>query len=201
MTEAGERRHGLEPFLESTSHGGTGQDIVEIRIQPDLMHINLRGDPENGSFIKAVTGVLGQEMPSAPNTTTADTHKVFWLGPDEWLILTQEKDLADKLRESLAGIHATMNDVSGGQVALRVAGAHVADILAKGCTLDLHPTVFRTGMCAQSGLAKANVLIALSEQDARQSVFDIVVRRSFSDYLVRWLDHAATEFGTAWSTS
>ena len=201
MTEAGERRHGLEPFLGNASHSGAGQAVVDIWIQPDLRHINLRGNPANSSFMNAVTDVLGQEMPSSPNTTTVDTHKVFWLGPDEWLILTEEKQLAERLQESLAGVHAALNDVSGGQVALRVSGAHVHDVLAKGCTLDFHPAVFSAGMCAQSGLAKANVLIDLCEQDSGKPVFDIVVRRSFSDYLVRWLEHAAAEFGTAWSIS
>jgi sarcosine oxidase subunit gamma len=60
--------------------------------------------------------------------------------------------------------------------------------LAKGCTLDFHPRVFRPGTCAQSGLAKANVLIRLGDDP---DSFDVVVRRSFADYLLRWLRHAA----------
>jgi sarcosine oxidase subunit gamma len=65
-------------------------------------------------------------------------------------------------------------------------------VFAKGCTLDFHPRAFSNGMCAQSGLARANVLFALPESDDE---FLVVVRRSFADYLLCWLHDAATGSG------
>jgi sarcosine oxidase subunit gamma len=58
--------------------------------------------------------------------------------------------------------------------------------------LDLHPGVFAVGDCAQSGLAKANVVLALVDD---KPTFMVVVRRSFSDYLYRWLAHAGSDDG------
>lgn len=201
MTEAERMRHGLEPFLDSASaRDATGAGIT-IQIQSGLAHVNLRGDAQDSRFVAAVEKLLGQQLPTAPNTSGVGDHRVYWLGPDEWLIVTEVEGLAGTLQETLAGIDAAVNDVSGGQLALRVSGPNVADVFAKGCTLDLHPKVFTAGMCAQSGLAKATVLIGLIEQDDQESVFDIVVRRSFSDYLVRWLEHAGREFDTIFSAS
>ena len=68
---------------------------------------------------------------------------------------------------------------------------HARDLLAKGCTLDLHPDEFKAGECAQTGLAKANVLIA---RIAAPEGFELLVRRTFADYLVQWLHHAGREF-------
>jgi sarcosine oxidase subunit gamma len=166
-----------------------------VTIPTDLGHINLRGDPQNANFIAAAERVLDQPLPIEANTISLGDHRIYWLGPDEWLIVTMAdtvSDLVDRLQHALAKLHAAVNDVSGGQVALSLSGTSVRDVLAKGCTLDLHPQVFRIGSCAQSGLAKANVLLGPGD-DA--NTFDIVVRRSFSDYLVRWLQQAGDDFG------
>jgi sarcosine oxidase subunit gamma len=175
--------------FEDLLHGAmkdTAPSGVDIKTCPALSHINLRGNPENDEWVTAAESALGQPLPLDANTMTSGAHRIFWLGPDEWLILTESgaSSLCACLDESLSGMHFAVNDLSGGQIALRVSGPGARDALAKGCTLDLHPRVFAAGMCAQSGLAKANVLLGL-DNDAGE--FDIVVRRSFADYLVRWL--------------
>ena len=68
------------------------------------------------------------------------------------------------------------------------------DLLAKGCSLDLHPRVFGRGGCAQSHLAKAQVVL---HQVSDEPAFDLYVLRSFADYLWAWLEDAAGEYGLA----
>ena len=97
-----------------------------------------------------------------------------------------------RLRHALAQMHVAITDVSGGQTALHLRGRHVRDVLAKGCPIDLHPRAFRIGQCAQSHLGKAPVLIAQVEE---QPYFELIVRRSFADYLWTWLESAAEEYG------
>jgi sarcosine oxidase subunit gamma len=87
-----------------------------------------------------------------------------------------------------------VTDVSSGQTVIAIDGEYARDLLAKGCTLDLHPRVFGPGACAQTLLAKAPVLIC-QRRDATR--FELIVRRSFADYLWRWLEEAAKEFGMA----
>ncbi len=77
---------------------------------------------------------------------------------------------------------------------MRLAGARARDVLAKGCTIDFHPQVFQAGQCAQTALAKANVLIGLLDASP---TYEIIVRRSFADYLERWLRHAAREYSAS----
>ena len=86
-----------------------------------------------------------------------------------------------------AGQCYSLVDVTGGQVLLRLGGSHVREVLAKGCTLDLHPRAFKAGQCAQTTLAKTSMLIALID-DA--PTFDIIVRRSFAEYAALWLQHS-----------
>ena len=195
MTDAIVRSHGLEPLVNAISQSDSSGSGISIRIDSQVGHLNLRADCSDNDGIGALERQLGQSLPTKPNTLSEGEHRIYWLGPDEWLILTdlsQAASLMENLRKSVTGKHVALNDVSGGQILLRLDGTGVRDLLAKGCTLDLHPLVFTSGMCAQSGLAKANVIIGLAGQTES---FDIVVRRSFSDYLLRWLLHGADEFG------
>ena len=201
MSETLTRRHGLEPVLAELSGRSPAEPGVRVTIRGDLGHINVRGRASDAGFVQPVEEVLGQALPTKPNTVSVDLHQVFWLGPDEWLIITPVAgvaELAGRLQQATANTHASINDNSGGQVALNLQGTKCRDVLAKGCTLDLHPSVFTAGDCAQSGLARANVLLALIDETP---TFTIVVRRSFSDYLCRWLAHAGDDEGIAFEDS
>ena len=165
---------------------------------PFLGHVNLRGDPGDGGFTSAAAGVLGFGLPTEPDTTGGKGGLLaLWLGPDEWLVVTPpdaQTSLAQSLATALDGIHASVTDVTGGQTVITLSGPKARDVLAKGCPLDLHPSVFRPGDCAQTLLAKANVTIRCVD-DAPS--FELIVRRSFADYAALWLHDAALEYGAA----
>ncbi len=171
------------------------ETLFELRVLDDIGQVNLRGDASNSRFRKAAETVLGQALPDQPNALSSADHCVCWLGPDEWLIMTPAKDvpsLSGRLCDALDGQHVAVNDVSGGQVVLRLCGAAARDLLAKGCTLDFHCNEFQPGTCAQSGLAKANAMfVCISDVDS----FDIVVRRSFLQYVLKWFATAGSDSG------
>ena len=161
----------------------------------DVGYINLRGNPKDNEFRKAAQGVLGQKLPVVPNTLADEEQPIFWLGPDEWLVappLDETPRLLSSLGQSLASCHAAVNDVSGGNTTYRIAGESTRNLFAKGCTLDFHPDVFEVGHCAQSGLGKAAALFGLIDDTP---TFDLIVRRSFSEYLLKWLRHSGREYG------
>ena len=164
-----------------------------------LGYINLRGNANDEAFRKAVEAALGQPLPAAANTSSVGAHRVCWLGPDEWLVAASHETVVttlDTLGPSLGKVTCAVNDLSGGYVTVRLTGTEVRHLLAKGCTLDLHPDVFKPGDCAQSGLGKASVLIDCVD-DA--PTIEVVVRRSFADYLVNWLQHAGRDHGIEFS--
>lgn len=185
------RDNGLGPFLNSATV--TDHDGLIVQVLPMLGYLNLRGNPNDSAFVAAVVEIVGQALPIAENTMTIGDHRIYWLGPNEWLIVTPHEGVK-RLCEGLRGIKETqvvVTDVSGGNIGFRLSGRGATDVLARGCTLDFDATSFLPGMCAQSGLAKASVLIG---QVDSKPVFEIVVRRSFSEYLAIWLQSAGGEF-------
>ena len=159
---------------------------AEFAMLPGRGFVNLRLDPGNAKGVALVEEILGRVLPQAANTCTAGKHRSYWLGPDEWLLETdigEAAGLATELSEALA-FHAAVNDVSGAYITLGLTGPGAATVLAKGCTLDLHPREFGPGQCARTGLARATVLLAVNEDN---SGYTIIVPGSFSDYLRQWL--------------
>ena len=169
---------------------------IAVRERAFLEHFNLRGNSQDPQFLAGVQKVLGVAPPIAPNTVAElQDNTAYWLGPDEWLIVTsgeRRAALESELRSALTGLRCAITDVSGGQTVVVLGGGRVREFLAKGCPLDLHPRVFAAGQCAQSHLAKAPILIRPLDQGPS---FEIVVRRSFADYFWLWLEDAAAEYG------
>ena len=167
---------------------------VTVTVRNDLGQVNLRGNASDTAFLAAVKSATDCDLPVAANRATGKTKRACWLGPDEWLLLLPAENTpaaVEALERKLADKHAAINDVSGGQVMLRLEGAAVRELLAKGCTLDLHPAEFTPGACAQTGLGKAGVTLLAHADGAG---VDLVVRRSFSDYLLQWLRRAGSEY-------
>ena len=197
-TDGAGRQSPLTSFFAAAAGDPTDRAGVVISELPFLGHLNLRGDPGDGSFTSAAAGVLGFGLPTEPNTAVGEGGLLaLWLGPDEWLVVTPpdaQTSLAQSLATALDGIHSSVADVTGGQTVITLSGPRAREVLAKGCPLDLHPAVFRPGDCAQTLLAKANVTIRCVDDSP---CYELIVRRSFADYTALWLHDAALEYGCA----
>ena len=158
--------------------------------------IDLRGRPSDPRFVRTVGAVLGCVLPLNANTvTSASNVTVLWLGPDEWLLVTppgDEEDLIARLRDALGDVHAAVTDVTGNRAQLRLSGPGARETLLKGCSLDLHPSHFRPGQCAQTLLARAGIIL---HQIDDGPTYDIFPRRSFAEYTWMWLSDAMAEYG------
>lgn len=166
--------------------------------RPHRCQIDLRGDAADAAFLDAVRQAAGLSLPTEPNRVVRGGEvRALWLGPSEWLLVGpagREGDLARSLRASLAGQHAAVTDVSEARTCILVGGPKARELMAKGCSLDLHPRAFGPGRCAQSGLVGVNIIL---EQIDERPTFEIAVLNSFADHLWRWLERASTGYKTA----
>ncbi|NIA68926.1 sarcosine oxidase subunit gamma [Pelagibius litoralis] len=165
--------------------------------------VNLRGEKDDPTFLEAVNGALGLGLPVEPNTAAQnETLAILWLGPNEWLLVRHdvspeaEAQLSASLRDALGDIHSAVTEVGESLVCIHISGPRAADVIAKGCPLDLHPSAFGgAGHCAQSHLSKTAITLhQLSNEDEGGPDYDLYTRRSFADYLWRWLSDAAREY-------
>ena len=151
---------------------------VEIA-QVDLAQVDLRADPAEVPF-----------DPPEPNMATDwNDWDVLWLGPDEWLLVgepgsegTIERALADSLRTA----HRSIVDVSANRTAIDLTDG--LELLSTGCGLDLDPSRWLPGMCAQTLFGRAQVILhQLDERTTR-----VFVRPSFAGYVTERLGAAVS---------
>ena len=160
---------------------------------PFIEMVNLRGNSADPAFVAGVQQATGLALPVKANTFSSNEQRqLFWLGPDEWLLKTRDgQGLAVEaaLRSALAGQHFATVQVGSGNTTLVVEGAAAAELLARGCPLDLHPRACPAGTLAQTHVAKAGVVLLCTEAGKR---FELTVRRSFASYLFDWLCEAGS---------
>ena len=142
-------------------------DAVGIAEQRFLAQVCLRLH-QGACGPSAVEAALGFALPATPNTTASGAGRTaLWLGPDEWLVVgapDEEPALEVELAEALGGGLGSVVDLSANRTAIELRGPAARDVLAKGCALDLHTSAFAPGRCAQTLLARAQVI--LEQRDA-----------------------------------
>ena len=162
---------------------------VNIFQRPPYGLLNLRGT-EN--VRRHFNGILGFELPQIPNTTAWGSDvTALWLGPDEWLIKTddsKEPALSAALQEAVKGRHAAVTLISDSYVVFNVSGNGARAVLNQGTGIDLHPRSFAPGKCVRTSLGRMGVI--LHQVDGIPS-YDIYSLRSYANYLSLWLDKAA----------
>jgi sarcosine oxidase subunit gamma len=145
-------------------------------------------DPDE-ALERALGVVFGLTWPSTPNTIAGKTPRVAWLAPREWALFDAAESLETQVARTCGERLHHFADVSAGRRLFRIAGSYRRDLLAKGCSLDTHQSVFTSGRCAQTRLAQIPILLILDGP-----AFEILVDVSLAGYLRAWLADAALEY-------
>ena len=182
-------------LAELVGKGKSGAGIT-LREKKLRGHLTLRGDAHDPAFAKGVQDVLGMDLPVALTLGANGETSLQWMGPDEWLLIVpkgEEFATEQRLREALAGQHIQIVNVSGGQTLVELSGEKVRELLMKSTPYDVHPSNFPVGKAVGTHFAKSQLIIRHTAED----VWELVVRRSFADYIWLWLQDASAEYGLA----
>ena len=124
--------------------------------------MNLRN---SGDVSKIMSRHFGTALPQEANRfSVSGDRRALWLGPDESLLMCADQDAAElhrTLSTQLTDQHFQLTLLSDALAVYELNGPYVREILAKGCALDLHVSVFRPGhVCpvqSGEGISDANV--------------------------------------------
>lgn len=167
---------------------------IVVQERPFLCQLNVRVDPDSVEA-ERVAKALGGVLPIVPCTAVRlDEVEVLWLGPDEWLLVAPGVDreaLTATVRDAIGSGDGAVTDVSAQRTALQLTGPLVREVLARGCSIDLHPAATPAGSCVQTLLAQTGVILVVREETASDIL--VLVRASFAEYLADWLIDACTE--------
>ena len=168
-------------------------DSVSIEEMPFLGRVLLQTDGRDRAALDAIGQELGFPLPRMPNTSVRKDALCLWLSPSSWMFVTGENEktaLLDSLKRGTKDLDASVTDISDSRTTIRLGGAKIREVLAKGCFLDLRAKAFEPRMLARTLIADVPVILFHEESSA---YFDIHVSGFDADYLWTWLIEAARE--------
>ena len=190
------QQHSTRAMARVPTARSTSEQALVVGWRSGLSVLNVRANLHEVPLSQAVLKVLGLELPSQACTSTAnETHRLVWVGPDDWFIIGpkgQAAHIESALRTNLPGQHMAITDVSSGYTVLHLSGMAARDVLAHGCPLDLHPRVFGPGASAGSLFFKASIWLWQLET---APVYEMLVRNSFRGYVWLMLERASQACG------
>jgi sarcosine oxidase subunit gamma len=143
-----------------------------------------------------MASVTGLDLPMEPRRVGKNGFALIGTAPGQWLAVAESKEaraLPAMLAAALKG-DATVVDLSDGKAVLRVSGPRAREVLAKGCSLDLHPRVFKPGSAATTPVALIDCVIWQVDETP---TYDLAVASSYAESFWSWLTASAAEFGYA----
>ena len=158
--------------------------FIKIKELPFIKKINLRLDPNDKDCVLSCSKILGTMLPTKANTysTNAINEKIMWLGPDEWLIVSDNDDAFLKLQNEIGDLEASVTDVSENRTIIRIRGRYVYVLLSKFLVLDLEKNLSTDSSCAQTLFVKVPVLLVRNHHEGTPEI-DIFTNRSHANYI------------------
>jgi len=153
---------------------------------------------------QACKEAYGQPAPAKPQAVRAEGALLIWSGPDQFFVLSPRGAALERARLAFAGM-ASLSEQSDGRCLLQVSGARARDMLAKVCSLDLHPGVFPVGAAAATSIDHTSVNLWRGDDSATgEAVFHLLIFSTFAESLWHTLLDSGAEYGisidaaTAW---
>ncbi|MGN6723480.1 MAG: sarcosine oxidase subunit gamma [Marmoricola sp.] len=178
------------PLMGLEARAGDRVHLIEV---PYLAMVGLRLDP-HGEAAAAVGRAIGVPLPTTCGQVSSVGHRhVLWLGPDEWLVVSDESPAAllATVSSAVDGQHAAVVDLSANRTTLELTGQAARAVLEKGCPADLHPRSFGQGKAIVTTLARVPVLL----WQVGPGAYWVMPRSSLATYVSRWITDAMVEFG------
>jgi sarcosine oxidase subunit gamma len=177
---------------------GSVAGVVELHEVPFLTMAGLRVDPSSAAG-ERVGALIGALPAASGEVTSSDDAAVLWLGPAEFLLVAAAEShesvgggLPGSLVEALGDGEGQVVDLSANRTTLELTGPRARAVLEKGCALDLHPRVFKTGTALSTEIGGIPAILWKTADET----YRIFPRASFAEFLSRWLLDAMREFAS-----
>ena len=168
-----------------------------MREKAPIAKINLRGDLENKDFVNKIRNIIGMMLPKEScNASEKEKITSLWLGPNEWLIVSNDEmlketnayELEQILFDGISKINlGAVTNVTDQFTIFSLSGSNIIEVLSKGCPFDFESNNFVDNKVIQTVLNHVDVTIHRKNKNN----IDLYVRRSFAGYLWDWLKDSA----------
>ena len=170
-----------------------------IGIEPSGLRgmITVRGDLASEAIAAAVDEAVGLAVPGPLSVVVDGKSRVVWMSTDELLLFCgyAKADAATaRIVDQTGDAHHMALNVSDARALIRLTGARVGEVLAKGAPCDCSDHGFPVGTARRTHLA--GLAVAFWRLDAE--TWEIVALRSYAHHLMAWLEQSAQPGSEVW---
>jgi len=180
------------PISETHSYNN-----FSMKEKTPIAKINIRGNLENKEFVSKVDKILGMILPkNSCSTSKKENITSLWLGPNEWLIVSNEiisketnvYELEGVLFDGISKANlGSVTNVTDHFTIFSLSGSSIFEVLSKGCPFDFESKAFGDNKVVQTILNHVDVTM----HRRNEYNVELYVRRSFANYLWDWLKDSA----------
>lgn len=178
----------LMPQSATPAGGRVFNDALRLTVLPTRSVVQLRLATMTPRAIGALK-IAGRPVAQEMNSWIGDDPAICRIAPDTWLLLSslhEAIDLIDAVRTACKKKPCAITDLSDAYVTLALDGPRAAEILARGCSVDLSQAGFGLDACTRTRLAQLPVVLRRLTSER----FECQVDRSAAQYLFDWMQDA-----------
>ncbi len=133
----------------------------------------------------------GLRLPDPLKVKYNSSTRILWMGPDNWLVISDKKNIFDTFKNEFTDKHFAITDLSHSRTIIELEGNLAREVIKKGSPLNINE--LGEGNCSNSVFHA--ITITLDFISDNPQVIRVLALRSFGESLHHSLTDACLEFG------
>ena len=130
-------------------------------------------------------------LPNSLKVNSNNNTRILWMGPDNWFIVSTNKNLDKEIIESFESDKFAVTDLSHSRTILEIEGDLANEVIKKGCPLNLEN--IKKNDCSNSVFHAITITLDFISDDPKK--VRLLALRSFGESLHHAITDACLEYG------
>ena len=171
--------------------GKNDKDLLKVSENRDLLIVQIAQYKNSSTSIESLR-VDNLNLKNEPlNVSSNNNTRILWNGPNNWLLVSNKKNLLKEIVEKLDENNFAITNLSHSRAIIELDGKNAKEVLKKGCPYNFNE--LKKDNCLNSTFNGMSVIIDLLENNPNK--IRIFTLRSFGESLYHSITDSCLEFG------
>ena len=167
------------------------KDLLKISENRDLLIVQIVQYKNSSTSIESLR-IDNLNLKNEPlNVSSNNNTRILWNGPNNWLLVSNKKDLLKEIVEKFDENNFAVTNLSHSRAIIELDGENAKEVLKKGCPYDFNE--LNNNNCINSTFNGMSVTIDILNHNPNK--IRIFTLRSFGESLYHSITDSCLEFG------
>ena len=171
--------------------GKNEKDLLKVSENRDLLIVQIVQYKNSSTSIESLR-IDNLNLKNEPlNVSSNNNTRILWNGPNNWLLVSNKKDLLKEIVEKFDENNFAITNLSHSRAIIELDGENAKEVLKKGCPYDFNE--LNNNNCINSTFNGMSVTIDILNYNPNK--IRIFTLRSFGESLYHSITDSCLEFG------